>query len=164
MVILDTSTLILLAKTDLLPLFVKETGARISKEVQKEALANPNVYDSKLINEMIKSKKIHILKSPMAFQRRQIQKSFGIEPGEASALLLARKRGVPLGTDDGKTIKGAKILGVPFFTAIHVLMNLYENNRIDRQIASVKLEKLQEWGRYHTRILENAYSRIEKRR
>lgn len=162
MIVLDASTLILLAKSDLLPLLTDKTQIKIPPEVQQEALARREFYDARMIEEMLRTGKIQVSKSPRPDQRKQIQVDFGLEAGEAAALLLAKENNQSLGTDDGPAIKAAKIMGIPFFTAIHVLLELYEKGRMDEKAALVKSDILQKVGRYSIQILEAARKRIRE--
>lgn len=164
MIVLDASTLILLAKCDLLPLLAEKTPLAIPPEVEREASAKPELYDAKVIASMIKGKQIQVLKLAHAQHRKQVQEDFGIEAGEAEALLLAKEKGVPLGTDDWPAIKAAKIMGIPFVTAINVLIELCRKNRLSTESALSKLDKLESVGRYHVRIVENARERIQETR
>lgn len=161
MVILDASTLILLAKSDLLVLLVEKTRIVIPPEVQREAVARKDLYDARMIEELLRRGNIQVANFSRPVQRKQIQVDFGLEAGEAAALLLAKEKDEPLGTDDGPAIKAAKIMGVPFFTAVHVLLELYEKRRINQQAALAKLERLQKVGRYSAQILEDARKRIK---
>ena len=161
MVILDASTLILLAKSDLLALLVEKTRIVIPPEVQREAVARKDLYDARMIEELLRRGNIQVANFSRPVQRKQIQVAFGLEAGEAAALLLAKEKDEPLGTDDGPAIKAAKIMGVPFFTAVHVLLELYEKRRINQQAALTKLERLQKVGRYSAQILEDARKRIK---
>lgn len=162
MIVLDASTLILLAKSDLLPLLTEKTQIKIPPEVQQEALARRELYDARMIEEMLRTGKIQVSKSPRLDQRKQIQVDFGLEAGEAAALLLAKENNQSLGTDDGPAIKAAKVMGIPFFTAIHVLLGLYEKGRMDEKAALAKLDILQKVGRYSIQILEDARKRIRE--
>lgn len=161
MVILDASTLILLAKSDLLALLVEKTRIVIPPEVQREAVARKDLYDARMIEELLRRGHIQVANFSRPVQRKQIQVDFGLEAGEAAALLLAKEKDEPLGTDDGPAIKAAKIMGVPFFTAVHVLLELYEKRRINQEAALAKLERLQKVGRYSAQILEDARKRIK---
>lgn len=161
MVILDASTLILLAKSDLLALLVEKTRIVIPPEIQREAVARKDLYDARMIEELLRRGHIQVAKYHRPVQRKHIQVDFGLEGGEAAALLLAKEKDEPLGTDDGPAIKAAKIMGVPFFTAVHVLLELYEKRRINQQAALAKLERLQKIGRYSAQILEDARNRIK---
>ncbi|MBI4179574.1 hypothetical protein HY522_09160 [bacterium] len=162
--VLDASTLILLAKTDLLQVLLEKTGILIPAEVRSEATAGQESVDAKLITKLIQDGKIRVLDVSRSGHRRQIESDFGLDPGEAAALELAKEKAVPVGTDDGPAIKAAKIVGVPFFTAIHVLIALCEKGRIRRNEALAKLDKLEKIGRYSVRILEDAREKLRKAR
>ncbi len=160
MIILDSSTLILLAKTDLLQLLTVKTLVTIPVEVRDEVLAKPTLYDAKLISRLLHSRHIQVSKQTDAPQREQLQKDFNLGKGEAAALLLAKISKIPLGIDDGPGIKAAKIMGVPFFTAIRVLIELFKKGKISFKMANFKLKKLENAGRYNIQILEDARSQI----
>lgn len=160
MVVLDTSTLILLAKSDLLPLLVEKTRIVIPQEVAWEALAQPALYDAQVIAEMVSARAIQVFKETPARRMRWLEEDFALGRGEAAALFLAKDKRLPLGTDDRPTIKAAKIMSIPFFTAIHVLIELYKKGRMDRKTALAKLETLQRVGRYSAQILADARERI----
>jgi hypothetical protein len=78
--------------------------------------------------------------------------------------VLAKDKHRVIGIDDGPGIRAAKILGIPFVTAMHVLIGLYEDGQLPIESALAKLESLEKWGRYHVQIAEDARSRIQKRR
>lgn len=164
MVVLDASTLILLAKCDLLPLLAEKTPLAIPPEVEREALAKPGLYDAKVIASMIIGKQLQVLKLAHGQHRKQVQEDFGLEAGEAEALLLAKEKGAPIGTDDWPAIKAAKIMGIPFLTAINVLIELCRKKRLSAESALSKLDKLESAGRYNVRIVEDARARIRETR
>ena len=164
MIVLDASTLILLAKIDLLPLLAEKTRLLIPEQVRREALAKPELYDARLIQGLLRTGTIQLVKDPGVKRCKRLQEDFALEAGETAALLVAKEKRLPLGTDDGPTIKAAKLMGVPFVTAIHVLVELHDKGRIDRDSALAKLERLQQVGRYSVQILEDARKRIQRRR
>jgi hypothetical protein len=59
------------------------------------------------------------------------------------------------------SIKACKILNHKFTTAIHFLINVTENGKINEDMAFIKLEKLSLYGRYSKRILEDATKRLK---
>ncbi len=162
MIVLDASTLILLTKCELLRLLAERTKIMIPPEVKREATARPELWDARMVQAMLQAGEIQISKTPRSKLRRRIERDFGLEAGEAAALVLASETGSPLGTDDGPAIKAAKILGIPFFTAIHVLLALHEKGQIGETVALAKLDTLQRFGRYGVSILEDARRRITK--
>lgn len=160
MIVLDSSTLILLAKCDLLPLLAEKTPLAIPPEVESEVLVKPELYDAQTIAAAIRQDKIKVIKPKHAHDRKRIEADFGLDSGEAAALILAQEKGVPVGTDDWPAIKAAKIMGIPFLTAVHVLLELHLKGRISRDSALAKLERLGKVGRYNVRILDDARDRI----
>jgi predicted nucleic acid-binding protein len=158
--VFDASTLILLAKIELLRDLAGEINIIISEKVKAECLAKEGI-DAKLIATLIKERKIEVRKAGNAEIIKKVQRDFRIEAGEAEALLLARKMECPLAVDDGPTIKACKVLGQQFITAIHFLLNLTLNNKLQPPIALAKLEKLSIYGRYSKRIIEDATRRLK---
>lgn len=164
MVVFDASTLILLAKCDLLPLLAQKTPLAVTPEVQAEVMAKPEAYDAKVAGELLREGKIEVFKPGDARFMESLGRDFNLGAGEISALALAREKGVPIATDDGPAIKAAKILGIPFLTAIHVLLELRSRDRLGREAAEVKLDLLARLGRYNSRILEDARVRLREGR
>jgi len=89
-----------------------------------------------------------------------LTRDFNLHAGEAEAVLLAQRRSAICGTDDGRAIRCCKVLGVSFTTAIGLLVALAEAGELESALASERLQKLQRFGRYHPRILEDAALRI----
>lgn len=163
MIIFDASTLILLAKIEILKAITQTQKILISKEVEAEAVCRPELLDAKIIIELIKTKQIKVIKVKDSVLVKRFREDFAIAEGEASVLLLARQRRAILATDDGQAIKACKVLGVKFVTAIHFLLAVYYKKRISRELALVKLERLKNLGRYDVRIISDAINRIEGR-
>lgn len=164
MIIFDASTLILLAKIEILKLITQTQEILISKEVEVETTCRPEFLDAKIIIELIKTGEIKVIKVKNPVLLRRFRKDFAIAEGEASVLLLAHQKQAILATDDGQTIKACKVLGVKFVTAIHFLLSVYYKRKISRELALVKLERLKNLGRYNVRIISDAINRIEGRR
>ena len=76
----------------------------------------------------------------------------------------AKEKQVPIGVDDGPAIRAAKVLGIPFLTALHVLIGLRDKELLDKETALAKLSLLERFGRYGAEWIVNARMRIEKRR
>jgi len=163
MIILDASTLILLAKTDLLPILTKKNELHISFTVKQEALSKPDRYDAQMIGSLIDKKQLHVTHDEPTHSIRRLCQDFNLDRGEAASLLLARKNKAPIGTDDGAAIKAAKIMGIRFFTAIHVLIELNQKGRVPKELALAKVDLLGQVGRYSQFILDDARSRIKGR-
>ena len=63
--------------------------------------------------------------------------------------------------DDKNGINACKLLGVPFTTAIGILVRMREKRRLTTSEALVKLEELAKHGRYKKSILEDARRKLE---
>ena len=121
--VFDSSTLILLAKIDLLRESAEDISIVIPPKVKEECLFKESL-DALLIKTLIAEGKIEVEKAGHQEGVRKLRADFRIEAGEAQALWLGKRLGVPLAVDDGPTIKACKVLGVQFVTAIHFLVNL----------------------------------------
>jgi len=154
-IVFDASTLILLAKIELLREIKDDVEVIIPGKVKEECVFKKSI-DALLISTLIKEKKIEVKKSGNAVEMRKIQRDFRIETGETEALFLARRLKCPIAVDDGPTIKVCKIIGQQFTTAIHFLLNLTTQNKLELPVAIAKLEKLSLYGRYSVSIIENA--------
>ena len=159
-VVFDASTLILLAKIEILPIWLTRVQAVITTQVKAEATRQSELPDARIIAGLLAHQKIRV--HPVDSKRiKRLEKDFRLDPGEASSVLLAKELNAVLGTDDGVAIKACKILEIPFVTAIHLLIQAHEDRLIGRQETLVKLEKLQRCGRYDSRILEDAVKLIQ---
>jgi predicted nucleic acid-binding protein len=140
-IVFDASTLILLAKLELLREVTGEIKVIIPEKVKTECLSKKGT-DTLLISTLIKEKNIEVRKAGNAEAIKKIQLDFRIEAGEAEALWLARRLKCPIAVDDGPTIKACKVIGQRFTTAIHFLLNLVSQDKLELPMAIAKLEKL----------------------
>lgn len=161
MYVSDSSTLILLARVELLRVVTERHRILVPEEVFAECTVKETL-DSQLIRALAEEGMIttETLTKQDQSLTKKLRTDFKLGKGEASALALAHRQGLPLATDDGLAIKVAKLLNVKFVTAIHFLIEVYESTRIERKIALEKLEKLRLIGRYSERILTDAQRRL----
>jgi predicted nucleic acid-binding protein len=159
-VVFDASTLILLAKIELLRKIAEEIKIIVPEKVKAECLSKEGI-DSLLITTLIKEKKIEVKRAGNLEAVKKIQRDFRMEAGEAESLWLARSLNCPIAVDDGPTIKACKVIGQGFTTAIHFLFNLVSRNRLDLPVAIEKLEKLSHYGRYSRKIMGDAVKRLK---
>lgn len=159
-IIFDSSTLILLAKTEIIRIITEDIQIIIPEKVRIECTSK-ETFDAKLISTLMKQGKIIVKKAVKREIINKLCKDFKLHAGEAEALCLARERVCSLAVDDLPTIKACKVLNQSFTTAIHFLINIVEHGKIDRQTAMVKLEKLSLYGRYNRRIIDDANKRLK---
>ena len=158
-IVFDSSSLILLAKVDILRIVADNYRVSIPDLVRNECTIK-NSFDAGLISAVINNGIIKVIKIEKQHSLNTLCKDFKIHRGEAEALALALQKKCPLAVDDLPTIKACKILNHKFITAIHFLINLADSGKIDRKSALVKLEKLSYFGRYNNRIIADAVKRI----
>lgn len=159
-IVFDASTLILLAKIELLREITEEINVIIPEKVKSECLLKEGI-DATLISTLIRETKIVVKKAGNAEAIKKIQQDFRIEAGEAESLWLAKRIDCLIAVDDGPTMKACKVIGQRFTTAIHFLLSLASQNRLEKDIALAKLEKLSTIGRYSKKILGDATQRLK---
>ena len=157
MIVFDTSTLILLAKIDILQLVLHKYGGVIPESV-KEEIIYKKAMDTELIVQQIKDGNLTLEKNPSKDKMKHILKDFPLGRGEVAALIIAKRKDIVLATDDGLAIKVCKIFGVKFATAIHFLIGA----GLDKSLAMAKLKLLKKYGRYSADIIKDAEERIRK--
>ncbi|MDP3765677.1 MAG: hypothetical protein Q8R04_04125 [Nanoarchaeota archaeon] len=160
--VFDSSTTILLAKIHLLNTLTEKIKVIFPESVKEETTKKKDSLDSKLIIKLVSENKIKVVKTNRSKVDKLIR-DFNIEKGEAEALELAMEKKLILATDDGPSIKVCKILGIKFTTAIHFLIQFYENGLLDKKIALEKLKSLEKYGRYNYDIIKDAKNKIEFR-
>lgn len=159
--VLDSSTLILSAKIDLLGALAGEMRLEIPEAVKKEVLRKPDLIDAKLIARFIDEGKISIEKLKDRKWVDTIQKDFHLGDGESEAIALAKNKSVLLGIDDGVAIKVCRIMAVSFVSALSLLVFFHEKGALTQNQALAKLEKLKAYGWYHTELLNQIYGKIQ---
>ena len=157
--VFDSSTLILLAKTELLRGVSEDVQIIIPKMVETECTCK-DTFDAKLISTLIDNRKIEVVTANKE-SAATLCRDFKIHAGEVEALAIALKKQLPLAVDDLPTIKACKILNVQFTTAIHFLINTSEKRLINKEMSLAKLEKLSLYGRYNKQIIDDAAKRLK---
>jgi predicted nucleic acid-binding protein len=162
--VLDSSALILLAKCGLLEIFCELFDVLVPEAVVKE-VASQNLVkthpDAALISRLTSEGAIKV-QNPGA---NRLSLHLSLHQGEKEALLLATKRDKAVfATDDGKAIKAARFLNVPFTITPKIVVELFRLREISLQKARESLEKLGKIGRYSPEIIADALvSLMEKK-
>ena len=154
---LDASTAILLAKIDLLRVVVGQGKVLMGMAAYREATVK-DTDDAKIIRLLVEEQSITTIK--VKANPSDLRRDFRLDLGEAETILLAQERGAICGTDDGPAIRACKVLGLPFTSAIALLPLLAERGWVKRDLALELLAKLETFGRYNARILEDAGRKI----
>ncbi len=160
--VLDASTMILLAKLDLLDRLSKEMAIEIPKVVAEEATCREELLDAKQIRRLMEEGNIHVEREREIPWVRALERDFRLGEGEAQAIFLAKKKGALLGVDDGLAMKACKVLGIPFVTTLAFVARFYEKGLLNRKQAIEKLENLKRFGWYRGELLEKVIRDIKR--
>ena len=133
MIVFDASTLILLAKAELLDFFLDHypAGVVIPQAVEGECVVSPARPDTILIRERIRQRRITAdrVQAPVVVHRLITDLHLG--HGEAEAIALAlEKQAHFIATDDRNAIRACKLLRLKFTTAIGLLIHMREKGII----------------------------------
>lgn len=148
--IIDASTLILLAKCGLLDLLIGnlKSGLVIPEKVKIESTAKEDAFDAKLIRERIKEDKIIVKKIKDFARYKKLMMNFNLGEGESEAIALSLQEKESLMTDDKNAMNVCRILNINFTTALNILAEMHKRKLISQQQANLMLDKLNEYGRY----------------
>lgn len=163
MIIFDASTLILLAKIDLLELFISNFKRKVLvPESVASEVSQVEYEDSPIIRKLLEDKKITVLKVKNKKQVDKLTVDFNIDQGEAEAISLAIQENIHfIATDDRNAIRACKMLKIEFITAIAILIRAFEKQLIDKNEALLKLQRLVYIGRYSKAIIADAEKQIK---
>ena len=167
MLVLDASTLILMAMAELLDLFL--THARmtvaIPKEVERECCASKRTLDALTIQKALDESRIEAIAVKNRRLVARLQADFSLGKGEAEAIALALgERAQLVGMDDKNGINACKLLGLAFTTAVGILIRSREKRLLETSEALEKLTLLAKHGRYRDSIIEDARQKLEESR
>jgi predicted nucleic acid-binding protein len=156
----ESSALILLAKCGLLEtvcdLFETTVSPLVRDEVASESLMR-RYPDALLISDLVSRGKIRI-KAP---RRIKLSLPLSLHKGEEEALrLVLEVKGTHFATDDGKAIKAARFLRVPFIISPKIVVEMLRLGKISPKSARESLEKLGKIGRYSPEIIADALASI----
>jgi len=164
MIVFDASTLILIAKVELLDLFLASVSVPVAipAEVEKECCGSKKALDAVIIQRALDESRI---KTVVVKNRRlvaKLQADFSVGRGEAEAIALAlSEEAEVVGIDDKNGINACKLLGVAFTTAVGILIRSREKGLLEETDALEKLSSLAKHGRYKDSIIEDARGRLE---
>jgi predicted nucleic acid-binding protein len=165
MLIFDSSTLILIAKVELLDVFLKDIGMEIAipKAVEDECCGGKKTLDSLFIRKALDESRIKVRSVRDRKLVTKLEEDFSMGKGESESIALALQEGALLvGIDDKNGMNACKLSGIPFTTAVGILVRSCEKGLIGRGDALVKLAALAKFGWYRNDLLEDAKLRLEE--
>jgi predicted nucleic acid-binding protein len=165
MLIFDSSTLILIAKIELLDAFLKDIGMEVAipKAVEDECCGGKKTLDALFIRKALDESRIMVRSVRNRELVTKLEGDFSMGRGESEAIaLVLQEKALLVGIDDKNGINACKLSGLPFTTAVGILVRSREKGLIDRGEALAKLSALSKFGWYRTDILEDARLRLEE--
>jgi predicted nucleic acid-binding protein len=136
--------------------------AVIPQEVEKECCRKPQAFDSLIIQKAIKERKISVraLKRKIVYQK--LQRDLGLGSGEGETLAFALTQKAPIvAIDDRRGIRACKLLKLPFFTAMDIVVRMSQKQIVTKEEALRKLQALARHGRYSEEIIKRAMTTVE---
>jgi len=166
MLVFDASTLILIAKAELLEPFLagSRLGVAIPAEVEKECCGSKKTLDAMMIQKAVDEARIEVVAVKNRRLVTKLRADFSLGKGEAEAIALALdEKAQLLGIDDKNGINACKLLGIAFTTAVGILIRGREKGLVEGPDALAKLAMLAKYGRYKNSIIEDARLKLEGR-
>ena len=162
LIVADSSALILLSKTGLLrdccaAHRVVAPASVVAEVASKELIRK--FPDARVIADLLKENRIRV-KNP---GEPRIRFSASLHRGEKDALLLARDTaGSVLATDDGKAIKAAKLIGIPYIVTPKIVVEIARSGHISKERSREGIERLGVLGRYSPDIIAHALIQLSE--
>ena len=163
MLIFDSSTLILIAKVELLDAFLNNIGMEIAipQAVEDECCGGKKTLDALFIRKALDESRIKVRSVRNRKLVAKLEEDFSMGRGESEAIALAmQEKALLVGIDDKNGMNACKLSGIPFTTAAGILVRSYEKGLIGRGDALVKLSALAKFGWYRNDLLEDAKLRL----
>jgi predicted nucleic acid-binding protein len=160
--VFDASTLCLLAKSDLLDLFLDDFRGTLLLPGAVELECTGGTWpDAVLIRERIHEGRLLVEQARESRIVAQLAGDFRLGRGEAEALALAlEKEGAVVATDDRNAIRACKVLRLGFVTALAVLAGAVEKGLLSKAAGALCLDKLAVHGRYSAAVINEAQLQI----
>jgi hypothetical protein len=165
MLIFDSSTLILIAKVELLDAFLNDIGMEIAipQAVEDECCGGKKTLDALFIRKALDESRIKVRSVRNRKLVAKLEEDFSMGRGESEAIALAmQEEALLVGIDDKNGMNACKLAGIPFTTAAGILVRSCEKGLIGRGDALAKLSALAKFGWYRNDLLEDAKLRLEE--
>ena len=152
----DASSLILLAKSDILIDLLKENKIMIPEKVYREIIVGKDKSreDAFLVERLISEHRINIVQANKKINDK-IKDLFGLSGGEQEVISIAWEKNRPIITDDKKCFNAAKALKIEFITSPQIITILFKKNKITKHKALEAIESLEDFGWYKKEIIKN---------
>ena len=162
-VVIDSCSIILMAKATVLEEFVKWKESIITEQVYCEVMEGKEkkLFDALLLSKLVDEKKI-LKNNPKGKEMaKKLMDDFGLGKGEAESIAVAIENNSPIITDNKQGRKAAKIYGMALLGSIDVITALYKVKKITKEKAVNALKSLKEHGWFNDYLIENALEDIK---
>ena len=155
MIVIDSSSLILLAKIGVLDIVIKNLKKKLvlTNQIYIETTQKES-FDAKIIKKRVEEKSIEKKEIKNSILCSKIQNDFNLGKGESEAIVLCLENKVGLITGDKKAMNSCKILKINFTTVSNLLMSIYQKGSITKIEAEIYVKKLEKFGRYSNAIIQ----------
>ena len=164
MLVFDASTLILLAKSELLDIFLDDFQGTplIPGAVRAECTEGSSRPDGLLIRQRIQEGRLTVQEIQQQKVLSRLLQDFRLGLGEAEALVLALEIGdaAIVATDDRNAIRACKMLRLGFVTSLGILARAVDKGLLKPADGARFLERLRVYGRFRTEIIEEVSRQI----
>jgi len=156
MIILDSSSLILLAKVRMLDILIKNTMQKlvIPEQVYVECTTKMESFDAQLIEKRVKEHAILTRQISNIKLYNKILDDFNLGKGEAEAISLCIELKSGIITDDKKAINTCRVFKIGFTTVAKIVTQFYNKKYITLAEANITIKELQKFGRYSDEIIQ----------
>jgi predicted nucleic acid-binding protein len=162
--VFDASTLILLAKVELLDIFLDDFQGSplLPAAVQAESTGEPRRPDGLLIWQRIQEGRLTVQEIQQPGVLSRLLQDFRLGLGEAEAIVLALEIGesAVVATDDRNAIRACKVLRIGFVTSLGILARAVERGLVTGEEGARFLEKLRAYGRFRNEVIEEVSRQI----
>lgn len=164
MVVVDSSSLILMAKAGILDRVIKNLKEKltITKQVYNETTSKKDAFDAKIIKKRVEERIIEKRGIKNLKLYNEIRKDFNLGKGEAEAIVFCLENKIGLVTDDKRAINACRILRIKFTTVPNLLVRLYKKGLVTKIEANAYLKKLEKFGRYSDEIIQKIKEDLKK--
>lgn len=161
----DASTLILMQKIGLLEKIANAHTVIATQHIYLEAVEKGKLKgapDAYALEEAFSKCLIGKGQPKSSGKVKELMEKFGTAKGETETIALCLEtKGAIAGVDDRKAMNICNIYGLPFVTALTLVVNAKEDGVITKNVAKEMTEQLRVYGRYKDELVNEALKIIE---
>lgn len=160
--ICDSSSLILLIKSDIIKYILSKNVIVIPKSVYIETVEKGKLKgaeDSYIVERFVEKSLIKVIE-PKDKTRKKVKKLCNLHLGERDVIALAIDRKFKVLCDDKKGRNACEVFGIKSATALNILFGLFKKKRINKKQALERLSKLHIHGWYRDSLITHVRDKI----